>query len=145
MPDMPPEQLVEAPGIVDAELLLQLSRELELRPGREAFEVGMGQIALSDSLLDGLDSLLAMVVEPTASDSSSERQCSAVKTASGSTVRAGCSDPLRGVRSARTSRRGRRPSPRQNSAAEQVAATSSARLHARPSATSSLRNPFLKI
>ena len=140
---MRPEPLVAAQGDVGAELLLQLSWELDLKLGREAFEVGMGQIVLSESSLVALGSFLATVVEPTASDSSSVRQCSAAGTVSDSTARASDSDSLQ-VWCARTRRLARRPCPKSNSADALVAATSLARLHARPSATSSLRNPFLK-
>ena len=144
MPDMRPERLVEARGDVGAELLLQLSSELVLKSVREALEIGMGQIAPSDSLLAVLDSFLATVVEPTASDSSSVQQCSAAETASDSTPRATGSDSLLAASCARTSRRARRPSLAPNSAAALVVATSPARLHARQAAASSLRNPFLK-
>ena len=81
MPDMRPERLVEARGDVGAELLLQLSLELDLKLERGVFEPGMSQIVLSDSLLVVLDPLQAIVVGTTASDSSSERSCSAVETA----------------------------------------------------------------
>ncbi len=150
MRDTQPEQLVGAPGIVDAELLLQPSRVDDLESVRVVFEVEKGQIALSDSLLVVPESPLAIVVGLTASGSSSERQCSVAETASDSTVRAGatarvgCSDPLLEVQSVRTSRHARRPSVKPESTAALVAATSPAHLRARPSATSSLRNPFLK-
>ncbi len=112
------------------------------------FEVEMGQIALSDSLHAALDPLLATVVEQTAADSGSEQQYSVSQTASDSTaheaVRAGCSDPLPEVPSARTSRRAQRPSSKPDSTVALVAATSPAHLHARPYASSSLPNPFLK-
>ena len=112
-PDMQPEWLVGAPGIVDAELLWQLSWEADLGSGRETFEIQKDQIALSDSLIVVLGPFLAIVMEHSAADSCSERSCSVEETASGSTVcvgataRAGCSDPLPGSRSARTSRHDR--------------------------------------
>ena len=138
------EQLVESQRVVDAALLSRQSSDLDLATGPSGFEAEKGQIALSDSSFVALESLLVTVVGQMATDSSSARRRSAVRTASDSTARATGSDSLLAASCARTSRRARRPSLAPNLAAALVVATSPARLRAQLSASSSLLSPYLK-
>ena len=123
----------ESRGELGVERLSEKMSGLHAATDSSIFEVEKGQIAQSGSQLVALESLLVIVVEQSAesdrSGSGSESQRSVARTASGSTARAGCSDPGRAARSARTSRRVLRPSSTPNSPAALVAAASTAYLH----------------